>query len=147
MTLWRIVKASRASTAFDGEGARLNGGRWNSPGVSAVYLSATKSLALLEILVHLDPIDAPKRWIGFRATLQPDQIETVKLPARWPVREARTQHIGDEWLKSRRSVALALPSVIVPEEYNYLLNPAHPDFTKIEFSSPLPFTLDLRLLT
>ncbi len=147
MTLWRIVKASRVSSAFDGEGARLNGGRWNSPGLSAVYASATKSLSLLEILVHLDPVDAPKRWVGFRATLQPEQIETIKLPPRWPVREARTQHIGDAWLKSRTSVALALPSVIVPEEYNYLLNPAHPDFPKIDFGPPLPFALDLRLLS
>ena len=146
MTVWRVVKASRTSTAFDGEGAHLNGGRWNSPGLPAVYLSATKSLALLEILVHLDPNDAPKRWTAFRISLRPDQIETVKLPPRWPTREARTQQIGDAWIQNRRSLALAVPSVIVQEEFNYLLNPTHPDFPKLNLSKLLPFTLDLRLL-
>lgn len=65
---------------------------------------------------------------------------------RWPTRKARTQHIGDAWLQSRRALALALPSVIVPEEFNYLLNPTHADFAKLAPGRPLPFTLDLRLL-
>ena len=74
------------------------------------------------------------------------QIETVKPPPRWPTREARTQQIGDAWIQNRRSLALAVPSVIVQEEFNYLLNPTHPDFPKLNLSKLLPFTLDLRLL-
>ena len=147
MTIWRVAKASHGRAANDGEGARLNGGRWNSPGLPAVYLSATKSLALLEILVHLDPNDAPKRWNAFRVVMEPGQIETRRVSTQVLRQETRTRRIGDAWLTSRRTLALAVPSVIVPEELNYILNPAHPSFAAFDFGRPLPFSLDLRLLS
>ena len=145
---WRIVKAKHAATAFSGEGARLYGGRWNSPGVSLVYTSGTKALAALESLVHLNPPVIFKYAaipIEFDAAL----VEKVTaLPADWNDMPAppSTRAIGDLWAKQARSAVLELPSVIIPGESNYLLNPAHPDFKKIVIGKPEPFSFDPRLL-
>jgi len=145
---WRIVKAKHAATAFSGEGARLYGGRWNSPGVSLVYTSGTKALAALESLVHLNPPVIFKYAaipIEFDAAL----VEKVTaLPADWNDMPAppSTRAIGDLWAKQARSAVLELPSVIIPGESNFLLNPTHPDFKKIVIGKPEPFSFDPRLL-
>ena len=145
---WRIVKAKHAATAFSGEGARLYGGRWNSPGVSLVYTSGTKALAALESLVHLNPPVIFKYAaipIEFDAAL----VEKVTaLPADWNDMPAppSTRAIGDLWAKQARSAVLELPSVIIPGESNYLLNPAHPDVKKISIGKSEPFSFDPRLL-
>ena len=146
---WRIVKKKHAVTAFDGEGARLNGGRWNSVGVRVVYVSCTKSLAALETLVHL------KLPVAFKYVAIPLQFDDVlvetfppaTLPAGWDTEppSLASQQIGDAWVKNSRSALLALPSVITGET-NYLLNPAHPDFKKISIGKPEPFAFDPRLL-
>ena len=147
---WRIVKASHADRAFTGEGAWHTGGRWNSPGVSMVYASEHKSLAVLEILVHLDPQDALHQ-LTYRIEFDEALVEHLsrdRLPAGWreemPARAAR--ELGNAWVRENRSAVLAVPSVIIPEELNYLLNPAHPGFKKISIGKPTPFTFDSRLL-
>ena len=148
---WRIVKAKHAATAFSGKGAADNGGRWNSRGVAVVYASITKSLAVLESLVHLNP---PVRFtfVAFRLQFDDALVEKFplkKLPADWWVEPPppSTQQIGDRWVREARSAVLALPSVIISGEPNYLLNPAHPDFKKISIGKPEPFAFDPRLLT
>lgn len=147
---WRIVKARHAATAFDGEGARLNGGRWNSVGVRAVYVSVTKSLAALETLVHLTtPVTATFVFIPIEFDDALVEVVPAKsLPAGWNAEPPSpiSQKIGDAWVKTARSAILALPSVLTGET-NYLLNPAHPDFKKISIGKPEPFTFDSRLLT
>jgi RES domain-containing protein len=145
---WRIVKAKHAATAFDGEGARLYGGRWNSVGVRVVYVSFAKSLAALEILVHLKM--PPSEYVAIPLTFDDALVETFPartLPAGWNAEPASpvSQRIGDAWVKEGRSVLLALPSVITGET-NYLINPAHPGFGKIKFGKHEPFTFDPRLL-
>jgi RES domain-containing protein len=148
--LWRVIKRTHLSTAFDGKAAARFGGRWNSPGRRAVYASATKSLALLEILVHLD-VGAPlPRLVAFSFTVDDRLVERVpddRLPRQWRTSRGvpATQRIGDEWLATTRTLALAVPSAIVPEEWNYLLNPAHPAFARLRFGRGLPFLLDPRL--
>jgi len=145
---WRIVKAKHAATAFSGEGARLYGGRWNSPGVSLVYTSGTKALAALESLVHLNPP------VIFKYAAIPIEFDTAlvekvtALPADWNDMPAppSTRAIGDLWAKQARSAVLELPSVIIPGESNFLLNPTHPDFKKIVIGKPEPFSFDPRLL-
>jgi RES domain-containing protein len=147
-TLWRIVKKKYAATAFDGEGARLFGGRWNSRGTRVVYVSSTRSLAALETLVHLNPpvlfefgpnaIELDHRLIKKAPTLPLDWKEEPPGPS--------SQKIGDLWVTEARSVALELPSAIVPGESNYLLNPAHPDFKACVIRAPEPFSFDPRLL-
>lgn len=148
--LWRVVKRKHAATAFDGKAAARFGGRWNSPGQRAVYASATKSLAVLEVLVHLDVGRPLPRLVAFAFKLDSklvDQLSVEQLPRHW--RSARgllaTQRLGDEWLASGHALALAVPSTIVPEESNYLLNPAHPAFGRLRFGPSIPFLIDPRL--
>jgi RES domain-containing protein len=147
---WRIVKAPHADRAFTGEGAWRTGGRWNSPGVPMVYASEHKSLAVLEILVHLDPQDA-SHYRTFRIAFDEALVERLpieRLPPGWreemPARAAR--QMGDAWARENRSAVLAVPSVLIPEELNFLLNPRHPDFTKIKIEKPTDYTFDPRLL-
>ena len=149
-TVWRIVKRRHAATAFDGKGAQRFGGRWSSPGRRAVYVSATKSLATLELLVHLDVAQPLPRLVAFAFDLDErfvEQLPLDQLPRDWRKLQGLivTQRLGDEWLASGRAVALAVPSAIVPEESNYLLNPAHPAYARLKFRRPMPVVLDPRL--
>ena len=145
---WRIVKAKHAATAFSGEGARLYGGRWNSAGVSVVYTSGTKALAALESLVHLNP-PVIFKYVALPVEFDESLVEKMNtLPADWSGEPPppSTRNIGDAWVKETRSAVLELPSVVIPSEANYLLNPAHPDFKRIAIGRPEPFSFDPRLL-
>jgi RES domain-containing protein len=148
---WRIVKAKRSAAAFDGEGARKTGGRWNSPGFAAVYTSATPSLAALEILVHVPRSELLLAYVLFSAQVPEDLIEVVdprRLPPNWrdsPI-PPQEQAVGDEWLRGGRSAVLQVPSAIVPQESNYILNPAHEGFSRIRIGDAETFELDRRLL-
>ena len=150
MDAWRIVKAKHGDDAFSGEGAFRYGGRWNSPGTRLVYVSASLSLAALEMLVHL-PAGAPFAFGTFRVHFDAslvEHLETSALPEDW--REGppspSTQAIGDGWTRATRLAVLAVPSAIIPEEKNFLLNPAHPDFLKVTIDTMRPFAFDRRLL-
>jgi RES domain-containing protein len=147
---WRIVKAGHAATAFSGDGAARVGGRWNSRGTRLVYASATQSLALLESLVHLNPM-LVFAYVAIPADFPDSLVETIKaetLGGDWTHEPppASTKRIGDRWVRAARSAVLAVPSVIVPAETNYLLNPAHTDYRRIKLGPPLPFALDPRLI-
>lgn len=149
-TGWRIVPEHRAGGAFAGEGARIFGGRWNSPGVAVVYGSEHKSLAALEQLVHFNPITS-NRFKVFQFRFPESLIENISLgdlPREWRQEPPppSTQKIGDVWVREMRSAVLAIPSIIVPEELNYLLNPAHRDFKKITVGKASDFSFDGRLL-
>jgi RES domain-containing protein len=141
----------RAYAAFDGEGARLFGGRWNPPGVAVVYTSATRSLAVLEILVHLDPEDAPSDLVLVAANV-PDSLPVTtvaadSLPRNWrdPIAPEALRTLGLDWIRAGRTALLAVPSAILPWENNILINPAHGDFRKISIGKPERFTFDRRL--
>ena len=150
--LWRLVKAQRAESAFDGEGAFRFGGRWNSRGHRAVYASSTLSLALLEILVHLDPAAHVPELVALSIEVPLADIQVFK-PASaqknamafpWQLRETRA--LGDRWLETASSPVMRMPSSIVPIENNFLINPSHPRFKKYTISAPLPFAIDHRFL-
>jgi RES domain-containing protein len=148
---WRIVAAAHVRVAFAGEGSRLLGGRWNLPGRRVIYLSEHESLAALEILVHAMPLPPTDRYLSFRVEWDDRLTEyfpTKNLPRSWnaevPIIE--TQRIGDEWLGQKRSLALAVPSVLSTCELNFLLNPNHPDFKKIKIGKPIEYRFDRRLL-
>jgi RES domain-containing protein len=151
ITAWRIVKPDRAEEAFEGKGARLFGGRWNSEGVAVVYTSSAASLAALELLVHLPRGNDLRSFVIFACTFNEDLVDHVSrdhLPKDWhdypPPEEL--QQLGDSWVLSGSSAVLRVPSVIIDSEFNYLLNPAHGDFGKIDIADPVPFSLDVRLL-
>ena len=147
---WRIVKEKHARTAFSGEGAREFGGRWNSAGVSVVYCSEHLSLAALETLVHIVPVMVRDKFRAYRVRFDESLLTSVtekKLPKGWNAQPPTpvSQNVGDGWAKSARSVVLALPSVLVPLERTFLLNPKHPDFRKLEIKDIGTFVLDPRL--
>jgi RES domain-containing protein len=147
LTVYRICKAKYP--ANDGEGARLAGGRWNHKGTPLVYCGATASLCALEVLAHSAKLPADMIVIGagIPKSVSIRMIEETDLPANWsgPVATRKTKDIGTSWAKSGATAVLPVPSVVVPNERNYLLNPAHPDFSKIRFSAPKPFVFDKRL--
>jgi RES domain-containing protein len=130
---------------LDGKGAKLAGGRWNSPGTEVVYMSQSISLAVLENLVHLTRQDFPSGYVSIQANI----------PTTWKIEEAssfklmyphlESHQIGDLWLAAASSPAMRVPSAVVPLEWNYLLNPAHPDFPSLIIEPPQPFSFDPRL--
>jgi RES domain-containing protein len=150
-TAWRIVKKRFAERAFDGEGARLFGGRWNSPGVPVIYVSSTRALAVLEMAVHLDRAALLSSFVlvpcEFNERLM-TQVTAPQLPRQWrrnpPLPDLA--RVGDGWVRSAASAVLAVPSAIIPEEVNLLLNPAHPDFATISLGPPHDFEFDRRLI-
>ena len=148
--VWRITTARRARTAFSGEGARLYGGRWNPKGVPLVYTAESRALAMLEMLVQDEPLHA--RYVVIPATL-PDglaieRVDPAKLPPDWrtPQRTEDVRAIGAEWVRSKRSAVLAVPSAVLPEETNYLLNVLHPDFPRIGLGKRRVLVTDARLI-
>ena len=147
---WRLVKEKHIATAFSGEGASKAGGRWNSRGVPVVYTSESESLAALETLVHIGTGNTI-RFSIIRLDFDKAMVETLPLSALSPNWKSEppapgTKQLGDAWVKSARSAILAVPSVIIPSGLNYVLNPAHPDFSKIVFAKPKAFAFDPRLL-
>jgi RES domain-containing protein len=147
---WRITKRKHARTAFTGEGARLYGGRRNSPGTRVVYTAQSQSLAVLEMLVHLDSAEILKHYILFEIEIDASRIanlDMAKLPRNWRADPGpdRVRAIGDAWIASGSSVALRVPSALVPGESNILLNPVHRDFLRLTIHKPLSFQFDLRL--
>lgn len=150
---YRIVKSKYANTAFTGEGAKLYGGRWNSRGRRATYAAESIALAALELLVHLKADQILSAYTLFQLTLDDDQIMVLDeqdLPADWNHQPAprSTPQIGDEWLDKCPSLALKVPSIIVPEEYIFILNPAHEDYPEVvRRAGSHPFQFDSRLAT
>jgi RES domain-containing protein len=150
ITAWRITQAKYATTAFDGEGARLEGGRWTSPGLSAVYVAGSVALAALEMLVHVDSSILPAN-VRIPCTFTEAlvrRLDRSQLPSNWQSSPAppELQQLGDRWLNAGASAILEVPSAVVEIESNYLLNPAHPDFRRIQIGEASPFEVDLRLL-
>lgn len=146
---WRLTKTKYLSSAWNGEGAKKAGGRWNSLGVPVVYVSASLSLALVEVLVHL-----PAEILGAYSAVPveiDDALMTALPPARLPPEwkdnppPPAARAIGDRWVASGASVALRVPSVVVPGEFNFILNPAHRDFGRIRIGAPMSFPFDPRL--
>jgi len=147
---WRVVKEKLKDTAFDGEGARRYGGRWNNPGKRMIYAAETASLALLELLVHIDssllpsytlfPVDFDKSLVS--------TVEPSKLPRNWRTYPgpAALKRMGDEWLESLSSPVLKVPSVIVTHEWNYLFNPEHSKFSSLKIGGAVFLEIDHRLL-
>jgi len=136
---WRLCRAPFADLA--GEGARRYGGRWNAPGWQLVYAASSAALAVLEVRVHLDltPELLPEDYVLLTIDLDELGVEEV---ADMPPDPAA---FGDAWLEARRTPVLQVPSVIVPESPNLLLNPLHPDAAAARISGQRRFAFDRRL--
>ena len=151
---WRLASSEHSRTIEDmlsGEGALRYGGRWNSPGRTAVYLGGSLALASLELLVHLTVSDVLKAYRKLPVGIPEDLVKVLNprdLPAGWaraglhPV----TQGIGDGWLDSLESAVLAVPSAVVIGEVNYIVNPGHPDLPGLEPGAITDYRYDSRIL-
>jgi len=151
ITAWRIVKKQNAASAFDGEGARRFGGRWNSPGVPVVYVASTRALAVLEMAVHLDRSTLLASFVLIPCHFDEHLVTTIDssmLPAEWRRSPAPPELaiIGDDWVEHAGSAVLLVPSAIVEQETNFLLNTRHPGFSRIRIGRPQPFEFDSRLI-
>lgn len=150
MRIWRICRRRYAGEAATGAGARLYGGRWNSRGVSVVYASTSLALAAVETFVNLEPNLRPHDLVSIEGLI-PDAIEIERLdpetlPTGWHAgRGASLPRFGDGWVRGGRTAVLLVPSAAIRGEWNVLLNPAHPEFARIEFRGPEPFEFDSRM--
>jgi RES domain-containing protein len=149
---WRLVRPAFAdpAAAFSGEGARRYGGRWNAPGRPVVYASLNLSLAALETLAHADRRRFARDYVAFEIRVPHHLILELRdedLPDDWRARpvSAGARAVGDAWLAAHASAALTVPSVLVPQERNLLLDPAHPRFAEVRIGAPQPFRFDERL--
>lgn len=150
LTIWRLCVAHRAGDAFAGEGSYRRGGRWNPRGIRVVYCAESRSLAAMKVLVSTDEKERLLAipWVCIPVTVPLDVIEkAMKVPSAWRQypHHFTSQSFGAEWIQAQRSVALRVPSVVVSGEFNYLLNPAHPQFPKVKIGKPEPFSFDPRL--
>ncbi|HUE83422.1 MAG TPA: RES family NAD+ phosphorylase [Pyrinomonadaceae bacterium] len=143
--VWRL--ASGRYPALDGEGARLAGGRWNSAGQSAVYTSESLALCLAEALVHL-PGALPRDYVAFKIHVPDDTITVIdasSLKRGWARDLAYARAVGDKWLDDKRSLALRVPSLVLPKSINVILNPLHPRAVEMRVIKQQPFDFDPRL--
>lgn len=151
LTAWRIAKTRYASAAFDGEGARLYGGRWSSVGIRVAYASQSVALATLEVLAGLGRMALLPSYSLVSVRFDESALEVLpvkSLPANWRAYPAppELQAFGDRWIAENRSLVLQVPSAIIETEANYLLNPLHPSFASVKISGPAPFELDARVV-
>jgi RES domain-containing protein len=148
LKVYRLVSTQFAD-GLSPEGARLNGGRWNSKGVPVVYCATRESLAMLELRVHA-PHPYPRTRLRFVIEVPDNAVIEAplsSLPRGWnklPPAPA-SKLFGDEWIASGSSLGLLVPSVVAPDERNLLLNPAHPRFKDVRVVSKTRVQMDLRL--
>lgn len=149
MILHRLSGRDTATAAFNGDGSRKYGGRWNRKGTTVVYASSALSLAVLEVLVHTDSDILPDL---FKYTIDvPDRLRidtlTDPLPPDWfnSPAPAALQDIGSNWIIGNHAVILRVPSAIIQSEWNYLIDPAHADFAQLNISLVGSYQFDPRL--
>jgi len=148
----RLYRLARTEFARDlaGTGCVLGGSRWSSPGRAAVFFAQHRSLALCEVLVHTAGDQRRKHAFSMVQVDLPDRVHLIDAlpPARWrtPRITAHTRIVGDRFLAEGLAFGLRLPSVIVPQEWNYLLNPSHPAMKELRIVDVEPYDVDERLL-
>lgn len=145
--LWRISNYQSLS----GDGGLHFSARWHTAGSRMVYLAESPAGAMIEMLVHLelDETDWPRSWHLMQVECPSDlSVETLKpVPAKsWKTSLATTRRLGDEWLRSGRSVLARVPSAILPETWNVLLNPDHPESQQVRIVRMIRAEYDPRLL-
>lgn len=150
MIVYRLCKR-QFSLDLSGKGAEMYGGRWNSKGIPLVYTSQSRSLAFAEIAMHIPLGIIPKDYCLVTIRI-PDNAEALELteadmPKDWRLNphSHSTQKIGDAFVVAAKQLVLRVPSAVVPGDFNYLLNPAHPKMSKVSIEGVEPFEFDSRL--
>ena len=148
--LWRITRKDRVQGAFTGKGAAKHGGRWNEKGTPIVYTAESLAGAMVELLAYYKDVRSLETRVYFRVELDEElmlALDPGALPDDWRVfpYPASTQKIGTRWFNDAPSVGLRVPSVLVPETFNVLLNPEHSDFGQAKIDGPYPLAVDGRI--
>jgi len=146
MELFRITR-SEFQNDLTGEGAFQHGGRWNSPRTRMIYTSSRRSLAMLEILVHWQRPAPPPDYVVVVIFI-PDSLvskNVLYMVPDWQQEQQWSKNTGDAWVSERNSLLLRVPSVVVPSESNYLINPLHADASGLKVIDIEPFNFDSRL--
>lgn len=151
MQVFRISKKAFVND-LTGTGAKTYGGRWNRKGTAMVYTAESRSLASVEYLVHLPMALVPKdlsiACIEIPEHVKPSQLASSKLPKNWrkyPAPDSLAK-LGNDWAKSGDSLLLRVPSAVIEDEFNILINPLHPDFNQIKIKDVKKYLFDERLL-
>jgi RES domain-containing protein len=154
MRVWRICRRRYADAAFSGEGPRLFAGRWNPARVAMVYASSHLSLAAIEVFVHLEVRTEPDDLVAVGAELPCSESELLpaarvlfaKLPKDWRRLESQSlRKMGADWIAAGRTLALMVPSAVIEDEWNVLINPAHPEMAGVKIHGKKPFRFDARM--
>lgn len=159
MRVWRVARHAhtqpspdgKPANLLDGEGARRAGGRWNFPGTPVVYTSESIALAAMEVFVHMGAGYIPRDHAIISIEIPEALVKRAyipnPLPERWDAKPESTlaRNVGDAWLRERKTLLMRVPSVLVGEEFNYLINPAHRDIRKLTASILRGFQFDPRL--
>ena len=151
MRIYRLTASRYVDTAFSGEGTRRVGGRWTPVGYCAVHAAGSIALAMLETLVHVDASVMPAHRViavDVPETMPVTTIAVEELPDNWrhTPPPLMLMELGKAWLDAGDTALTQVPSVIVPEEPNFLINPLHADFSRLVIHPPAPFEIDRRLL-
>lgn len=148
MIIYRLATSEFAND-LSGEGAKIYGGRWNPVGLAAVYISEFISLSILEILVRANKFTSPDTYTLLSIQIPESStvtIELKKLKSEWQNSIEYTRSIGEEFLRDNQTLVLKVPSAIVTQEHNFLINPLHKDFKKVKIVHSELLELDKRLL-
>ena len=150
MRLYRFCRKRQAND-LSGTGAKLVGGRWNSPGVAMLYTSENRALALAEYWVHVHPSNLPTDVcvveIEVPDTARIMSIPLSSLPENWRVGPSQIslRQAGDQWVLNKQSLILKAPSTVMPLESNYILNPVHQDMARVSIISITDYVWDRRM--
>lgn len=149
MLLYRISKCTYIND-LSGTGSRLYGGRWNNIGKPMVYMASSRALAVLEVLVHLPPALIPQDFCQavFQVPEDVQELDIATLPPNWQEypEPSILKTMGDSFLQQGAHLLLKVPSAVVKEEFNYLLNPAHHLTSKVKLIDKQVFSFDERLM-
>lgn len=150
MEIYRLAN-KKYPIELSGVGASITGARWNSKGIEVIYTAQNRALAMAEVVVHVTLATLPSGFVMLTIFIPDDivieMIDVKKLPVGWNSfpELVDTQKIGDEFLRSKKSAVLKVPSAVVQGDYNYLLNPFHDDFNKIKIIKQEDFPFDKRI--
>lgn len=150
MKLYRISLCKYIDD-LTGTGAEITGGRWNSKGVRVLYTAGSASLAMLEIVAHINNTVIEAAYCMIVLEVPENSIiefKSTELSKNWDnfPAERETRIVGDKFVREQKALILKVPSVIVPEDNNYLINPAHKMFSDVKVISKRNISFDKRLV-
>ena len=150
MKVYRLTK-SKYANLLDGKGAAKSTNRWNSKGIEMIYTAESRSLAMAEVLVHLSLANLPSKMsmveIEIPQTIKFEKVELNQLSSDWNCHppSIKTQLLGDEFIQSKKALICRVPSAVVKGDFNYLINPNHPEISKVTVVKISDFPFDKRI--